>query len=122
MADVLLAVLDGRRFDAASLGRAARAQWSGVGFSPSTGELAQSSVGQVEIRRGVQSIRIVVLAGGAGLGVEGDDELAVDVLAWLTRLDPVRQRGTVMMTDWSADPVELEPDMSRSALLALRDR
>lgn len=120
MADVLVAVLEGPGFDVVELERGAHQEWGAARFTASTGERRLSSVGQLEVEHGGTSARLVVLTGGDGLGVEGDDELVADVLAWLTRRDPVVAEALVVVTDWAAEPLRLTPGMTADELRSHR--
>jgi hypothetical protein len=114
MADIMIAALDGSSpFDAASLAQAARTTWPDASW-PGSPELAR-----LKVESGGRTLFVDVLPPGGGLGIEGDDELAAEFVAWITRQVPIAD-SQIVVTDWNEDVVTLRPNMTCDEVYALR--
>lgn len=111
MVDALIASLDDvPRFDAEGIVTAARSRWPHMQWSPATGEIPELGAGEFTIEADAQWVTVEFLPGRTGLGVEGHDDLAAEVVAWLTRQVPMPD-GQVVILNWGDDAEPLRENM-----------
>jgi hypothetical protein len=119
MADIMIAALDGSTpFDAESLAQAARTTWSEASW-PGSPNRATGELARLKIESDGRMLFVDILPPGGGLGIEGDDELAAEFVAWITTQVPITD-GQIVVTDWADDVVTLRPNMTRDEVHALR--
>lgn len=119
MADIMIATLDGSTpFDAERLARAALTPWPEASW-PGSPDHVIGELARLKIETDGQTVFVDVLPPGGGLGVEGDDELAAEFIAWITTQVPIAE-GQVVVTDWTDDVVALSPNMTLDEVQALR--
>lgn len=123
MADLLVAVAEeGATFDHDELVQAIRVRWpaaSVVDVGGELGELAALMTAQLVIHEARRILIVELQASHKGIAVEGDDRLAAEFLALLTRSMP--PEGIVVAMSWATDIVLLGPDMTPDETHALRE-
>jgi len=111
MVDALIASLDDvPRFDADGLVAAVHSQWPSMQWSPASGEIPELGAGEFTIEVDAQWVTVEFLPGRTGLGVEGHDDLASEVVAWLTG-HVAMPEGQVVILNWGDDVVPLRENM-----------
>jgi thiamine phosphate synthase YjbQ (UPF0047 family) len=86
---------------------------------PELTDLARLMSAQVTINDGQKVATVEFHTGATAIDVEGDDDLAADFLALLTRTVPVPD-NTIVVMNWADDIVTLRPNMTSDDVRALR--
>lgn len=125
MSDLLVAVTPGEhRFDPDQIAAAAARQWPSVEDVDITGpelvDLARLLSKQLTINDGQRTIVAGFHADNRGIGIEGDDELEAEFLAFLTQNTELPGEEIVVV-QWADDIVTLRPSMTLEDVQALRD-
>lgn len=124
MADLLVAVAEGQaRLDPELVAAAILRQWPSADVvtvgSPELADLAQLMSTQVTISDGQQRATVEFHTSTKAIDVEGDDDLAAEFLALLTRTVPIPE-DTIVVMNWADDIVALRPNMNSDEIRALR--
>lgn len=120
MADIMIATVDGSTpFDAERLAEVARQAWPQATW-PSSPDRATGELARLKIEAQGKIVFVDVLPPGGGLGVEGDDELTAEFVAWITTQVSITD-GQLVITDWANEVVSLRQQMSVSDVLRLRE-
>lgn len=124
MADLLVAVSEGdTKFDPqhmveVSLQRWPTADWYAPDPEPED-ELAAMLAGQVTVQDDQRVLIVDFATNLRGIGVEGDDDLAAEFLALLTRSMPIPE-DTIVVMNWADGIATLRPNMTPDEVHALR--
>lgn len=124
MADLLIAVAEGQaRFDPDEVAAAIMRQWPSADVvavdGPELADLAQLMSTQVTISAGQRAATVEFHTSAKAIDVEGDDGLAAEFLALLTRTVPI-PGDTIVVMNWADDIVALRPNMTSDDVRALR--
>jgi hypothetical protein len=124
MADLLIAVAEGQAwFDPDEVAAAIVRQWPSAEVvtvdGPELTDLARLMSAQVTISDGQKVATVEFHTGATAIDVEGDDDLAAEFLALLTRTVPVPD-NTIVVMNWADDIVTLRPNMTSDDVRALR--
>lgn len=124
MADLLIAVAEGQAwFDPDEVAAAIMRQWRSADVvavdGPDLADLAQLMSTQVTISDGQRVATVEFHTSAKAIDVEGDDGLAAEFLALLTRTVPIPE-DTIVVMNWADDIVTLRPDMTSDDVRALR--
>jgi hypothetical protein len=124
MADLLIAVAEGQaRFEPDQVAAAILRRWPSADVvtvdGPELADLAQLMSMQVTISEGQQAATVEFQTSAKAIDVEGDDDLAAEFLALLTRSMPIPEDIIVVM-NWADDIVTLRPNMTPDDVHALR--
>jgi hypothetical protein len=124
MADLLVAVAEGQaRFDPDQVAAAILRQWPSVDVvavdSPELVDLAQLVSTQVTISDGRQRATVEFHTSATTIEIEGDADLAAELLALLTHTVPILE-DTIVVMNWADDVVALRPNMNSDEVRSLR--
>lgn len=124
MADLLVAVAEGQaRLDPDQIAAAILRQWPSVDVVAVDGrelaDLAQLVSTQVTISDGQQRATVEFHTSAKAIDIEGDDDLAAELLALLTRTVPIPE-GTIVVMNWADEIVALRPNMNFDEVRSLR--
>ncbi|MBB2923741.1 hypothetical protein [Cellulomonas cellasea] len=84
------------------------------------GPRARVSFGQLQLANGAVEDRLLVslLAGGDGMRLEGDEDLASSFVAWVTGRPGFPVDGSSVLIDWAGELLPLRPGMAANELRA----
>lgn len=124
MADLLVAVAEGQaRLEPVQVAAAILRQWPSADVvavdGPELTDLAQLVSTQVTISDGQQRATVEFHTSAKAIDIEGDDDLAAEFLALLTRTVPIPE-DTIVVMKWADDIVALRPNMTPGVVRALR--
>lgn len=124
MADLLIAVAEGQaRFEPDQIAAAILRQWPSADIvtvdGPELADLAQLMSMQATISDGQQVATVEFHTSAKAIDVEGDDDLAAEILALVTRSMSIPEDNIVVM-NWAEDIVALRPNMTPDDVRALR--
>lgn len=114
MTDSFLAVLEGPyRFGFEALSTEVSTRFPDAAFFPPRTIQRQDENGHLML-----DIKLLGDDEG-GVGLEGDDELAAEFVAWLTERPGFPADGSVVFAGWAPEPFPLRPNMTAGELLDL---
>lgn len=121
MKECLVAVSSGTyTFDFDELIQSAGARWTDSRFIPATGDWMNSTYGHLQLHdsdTGRADVIAGLLAGGKGIGLEGEPERVAEFIAWLASRDQFPDDGSVVLLGWRRGQVTLLPGTTAEALL-----
>lgn len=122
MVDLLVAVSEGETtFDADDFVKPSAERWpTAAWYEPDPDdELAVTMGKQLTVREPDRILIVDFAASRRSIGVEGDDDLAAELLALLTHSTPIPE-NTVAAMNWSDGIVTLRPNMTPHDVHTLR--
>lgn len=122
MKECLVAVASGTyTFGFDELIRSAGLRWTDSRFIPASGDWMNSTYGHLQLHdaeTGRADVIAGLLAGGKGIGLEGEPERVAEFIAWLASRDQFPDDGSVVLAEWAHEFIPLRPGTTAAELLA----
>jgi hypothetical protein len=122
MADLLVAVSEGEvTFDPDDFAEPAAERWpTAIWYEPDPeDDLAVTMAKQLTVREDRRILTVDFLTNRQSAGIEGDDDLAAEFLALLTRCMPIPE-DTIVVMNWADGVATLRANMTPDEVHALR--
>jgi hypothetical protein len=122
MADILVAVSEGEMtFDPDDFVEPSAERWpTAAWYEPDPeDDLAVTMAKQLTVREDRRILTVDFLTNRQSAGIEGDDDLAAEFLALLTRSMPIPE-DTIVVMNWTDGIATLRPNMTPDDIHALR--
>ncbi|MBX9244299.1 hypothetical protein ICW40_05695 [Actinotalea ferrariae] len=121
MTEALIGVAEGDyTFDFPALVDDVRAHWPEARWFPAESFMPPTHFGTIQIPRsdGHVAVDVGLQSAGKGIGLDGYHEDVAEFVAWLTQRPGFPGDGSVVIINWAADLLALEPGTTTDSLLA----